>query len=45
MALIFLLVVLLFVVLAITAFVFPPSKWVKLSGDKKDDRGVGPGGK
>ncbi len=42
MALIFLLMVLLFVILAIAAFVFPPSKWVKLQGDKKDRRGVGP---
>ena len=36
MALFFLLAVLFFVVLAITFFVFPPSKWVKMmqGGDK-----------
>lgn len=42
MALIFLLAVLLFVILAIAAFVFPPSRWVRLKGDKKDERGRGP---
>ena len=37
MALFFLLAVLLFVVLAIAFFVFPPSTWVKMmQGDKKD---------
>jgi hypothetical protein len=36
MALIFLLVVFVFVVLAITMFVFPPSRWVKrMAADKK----------
>jgi hypothetical protein len=39
MALFFLLLVLLFVVVAITAFVFPPSKWVKQRDDgKKTDK-------
>ena len=37
MALFFLLAVLLFVVLAIAFFVFPPSTWVKMmQGEKKD---------
>jgi hypothetical protein len=36
MALLFLLAVLLFVVLAIAFFVFPPSKWVKMMGRQKD---------
>jgi hypothetical protein len=36
MALFFLLAVLLFVVLMIAFFVFPPTRWVKaMSGDKK----------
>jgi hypothetical protein len=35
MALIFLLAVFLFVVLAITAFVFPPNRWVKTGAAKK----------
>ncbi len=39
MALIFLLAVLVFVVLAITLFVFPPSKWVKMmQGGNKTDK-------
>ena len=38
MALFFLLAVLLFVVLAIAAFVFPPSKWVKMMQGDKDKR-------
>ena len=38
MALAFLLAVFLFVVLAIVAFVFPPSKWVKQSGSNKNKK-------